>query len=345
MKTKTQLLALLLGYFAFALSLSAHPSIVPPATNATVALQDTTEAYLQEQIGILLKEVAEAGAAGDSTQSVALEAELGALLKEWRTLREGEAGLLDTAEDSASTGWVEDTTDYDWFNIGSLEQPVTKFDFFEWSLGSNFFMSNADLFGSAQPAELTSELQPWSSVQFRATFGFKQKLGGERSPLLLVSGWSIVSNTFRFKGDGMITKALDANGTYTTTFAANENFSEVRNNSWTLAYFEVPLLLQLDGSKKGQVDKNLSLSAGLYGGIRLSSVAQVRGSDIEGDRLILRQNGNYNSALFRYGMQAQLGYKAFKLTGRVDLAPIFQPNTFVETVHNSALSVGTVLVF
>ncbi len=104
-------------------------------------------------------------------------------------------------------------------------------------------------------------------------------------------------------------------------------------------------MLLLDGSKKGSVDKSFSMGAGVYGGIRLSSIARVRGLDIEGDRMILNQNGNYNSTLFRYGLQGQVGYKAFKVTGRMDLASIFQPDSYVESAHNSAISVGSIFVF
>ena len=92
------------------------------------------------------------------------------------------------------------------------------------------------------------------------------------------------------------------------------------------------MMIELDFSPRGKVDKRLSLGVGGYAGVRIGSENILLGSDYEGDRIRISTNNNYNTHLFRYGLQGQVGIKSWKVTGRIDARTFFQENAFNEDV-------------
>ena len=213
----------------------------------------------------------------------------------------------------------------------------TKFDVFEIHIGSNSFRDASG--NAASTAQLLSE---WESVGSRFVFGTKRKLGGAKSPLVFQSGIAFETLGYSFTGNNTLVKVSpsSAGADATTEIQSVTDVADVRRNRFDQTFLEVPVMLHLDFSPKGKVDKSIALGVGAFAGVRLSSQNLLAGSDSEGQRIEIRTLNNYNTELLRYGLQAQLGYKSFKLTGRLDGRPFFQEGAFQEEVYVGSLSLG-----
>lgn len=211
----------------------------------------------------------------------------------------------------------------------------TKFDSFEFHMGANSFRT---MQGEATMTE--DILNHWESINTRFVFNNKRKIGGAASPLILSSGVAFEILGFSFNNDNTIAKVEQPSGPSTTEIVPITGMTDVRRNRFDQLYVEVPAMLELDFSPRGKVDKSLSFGLGGYAGVRLTSQNLNLGSDSEGDRLQVITNSNYNTHLFRYGLQAQLGLKSWKVTGRLDARTLFQEDAFNEDVYVGSLTLG-----
>ena len=211
----------------------------------------------------------------------------------------------------------------------------TKFDSFEFHMGANSFRT---MQGEATMTE--DVLNHWESINTRAVFNNKRKIGGAASPLLLSSGVAFEILGFSFNNNNTISKVEQPTGPSTTEIVPITGMTDVRRNRFDQVYLEIPAMLELDFSPRGKVDKALSVGLGGYAGVRLTSQNLTLGSDSEGDRLQVVTNSNYNTHLFRYGLQAQLGLKGWKVTGRLDARTFFQKDAFNEDVYVGSLTLG-----
>ena len=213
------------------------------------------------------------------------------------------------------------------------------FDYFDFHIGANSFR---DASGYSTTTE--GLLSSWESLNTRFSFGTKRKIGGAASPLVFQSGLGLEANTFSFNNDHMIVKVPPAsNGADATTeIVPVTDLTDIRRNRFEQLYLEIPVMLNLDFSKRGKVDNSLTLGVGAYGGVRLSSESRLLGSDSEGQRMQIRTNNNYNTHLFRYGLQAQVGLNSWKVTGRLDARPFFQDGAFNEEVYVGSVTLGFV---
>ncbi|CAI8454840.1 MAG: Uncharacterised protein [Cryomorphaceae bacterium] len=216
----------------------------------------------------------------------------------------------------------------------------TSFDYFEFHFGAN---SLRDASGYETNTERL--LSSWESLSTRFSFGTKRKIGGAASPFVFQSGLGLESTAFSFNNDHMIVKVAPAsNGADATTeILPVTELTDVRRNRFDQLYLEIPMMLHIDFSKRGKVDESLTLGVGGYGGVRIVSEARLLGSDSEGERMQIRTNNNYNTHLFRYGLQAQVGYKAWKVTGRLDARTLFQQDAFNEEVYIGSVTLGIAL--
>jgi len=213
----------------------------------------------------------------------------------------------------------------------------TQFDSFEVHVGANSFRT---MEGEATMTE--GFLNHWESINTRVVFNNKTKIGGAASPLLLSSGIAFEGLGFSFNNDNTITKVEQAGGASTTEIVPVTGMTDIRRNRFDQLYAEIPAMLELDFSPRGKVDKSLSIGVGGYAGVRLTSQNLILGSDSEGERLQIATNSNYNTHLFRYGLQAQLGLKSWKVTGRLDARTFFQEGAFNEDVYIGSLALGLV---
>lgn len=211
----------------------------------------------------------------------------------------------------------------------------TQFDNFEFHLGANSFRT---MNGNSTSTE--DLLNHYESLTFRSIFKVKNKIGGAGSPVLISFGYELEGLAFSFKNDNTIVKVDQPSGETTTAIVPVTGVTDIRRNSFSQAFFTIPVMIELDFSPRGEVDKSLSLGVGGYAGMRIGSENILLGSDSEGDRIRINTNNNYNTHLFRYGLQGQVGIKSWKVTGRIDARTFFQENAFNEDVYVGSVTLG-----
>ena len=213
----------------------------------------------------------------------------------------------------------------------------TRFDIFEFHFGLNSFR---DVAGNSSMTE--GMLSQWESLGTRVVFGNKHKIGGASSPLVLQTGFAFETIGFSFTGDKTLVKVDPTNSGASATTEIQDvvGVTDIRRNRFGQTYFELPVMLHLDFSSRGKVDDSFSIGVGAFAGVRMASSNLVQGSDSEGSRIQIRTRNDYNSNLFRYGIQGQVGYKSWKVTGRLDARPFFQEGAFNEEVYVGSLALG-----
>ena len=211
----------------------------------------------------------------------------------------------------------------------------TQFNSFGFHLGANSFRA---MNGNSTSTE--DLLNHYESLTFRSIFNVKNKIGGAGSPLLISFGYELEGLAFSFKNDNTIVKVDQPSGEATTAIVPVTEVTDIRRNSFSQAFFTIPMMIELDFSPRGKVDKRLSLGVGGYAGVRIGSENILLGSDYEGDRIRISTNNNYNTHLFRYGLQGQVGIKSWKVTGRIDARTFFQENAFNEDVYVGSVTLG-----
>ena len=262
--------------------------------------------------------------------------------KKWEQRNED---LEKTIEDGVA-GELDIKLDFDLEESDATEAPEaskkkkpnkTGFDIFEFHLGLNSFRDAA---GNSSMTE--GMLSQWESLGTRVVFGNKHKIGGASSPLVLQTGFAFETIGFSFTGDKTLVKVDPTNGGAGATTEIQDvvGVTDVRRNRFDQTYFELPVILHLDFSSRGKVDDSFSIGAGAFAGVRMASSNLVQGSDSEGSRIQIRTRNDYNSNLFRYGIQGQVGYKSWKVTGRLDARSFFQEGAFNEEVHVGSLALG-----
>ena len=211
----------------------------------------------------------------------------------------------------------------------------TQFNNFAFHLGANSFRT---MNGNSTSTE--DLLNHYESLTFRSIFNVKNKIGGAGSPLLISFGYELEGLAFSFKNDNTIVKVDQPSGEATTAIVPVTGVTDIRRNSFSQAFFTIPMMIELDFSPRGKVNKSLSLGVGGYAGVRIGSENILLGSDSEGDRIRINTNNNYNTHLFRYGLQGQVGIKSWKVTGRIDARTFFQENAFNEDVYVGSVTLG-----
>lgn len=213
----------------------------------------------------------------------------------------------------------------------------TRFDVFEFHLGSNSFRD-----ASGNSSITDGMISQWESLGTRVVFGNKHKIGGASSPLVLQTGFAFETVGFSFTGDKTLVKVdpTTSGASATTEIQDVVGVTDIRRNRFDQTYFELPVMLHLDFSQRGKVDDSFSIGAGAFAGVRIAGSNLIQGSDSEGSRIQIRTNNDYNTHLFRFGLQGQLGYKSWKVTGRLDARTFFQEGAFNEDVYVGSLALG-----
>lgn len=213
----------------------------------------------------------------------------------------------------------------------------TRFDVFEFHLGSNSFRD-----ASGNSSITDGMISQWESLGTRVVFGNKHKIGGASSPIVLQTGFAFETVGFSFTGDKTLVKVdpTTSGASATTEIQDVVGVTDIRRNRFDQTYFELPVMLHLDFSQRGKVDDSFSIGAGAFAGVRIAGSNLIQGSDSEGSRIQIRTNNDYNTHLFRFGLQGQLGYKSWKVTGRLDARTFFQEGAFNEEVYVGSLALG-----
>lgn len=167
----------------------------------------------------------------------------------------------------------------------------------------------------------------WNSSNRSSTFGIyftnQRRLG--RTPLWAKSGWGFTGYTYDFGQKMLVVPPM--NGGIALISPANS--VELRRSNLTMSYFEVPLSLVINPSRRG---KGLSFSAGGFTGIRLGGTRQMVYRSEGMGRVTETTNGNFYGSLFSYGLQAELGFRRLTLGVRQNFnEPFVVPATWSST--------------
>lgn len=248
--------------------------------------------------------------------------EYGEQWERWAERWEDEADSNGTAEAPAMPpmpplmppmpGVEDPDTDHDHSKKKKRKKPRT-----ETVIDIHYGMNNW-LNGSGQLSGGAAELETWKSDVFELGMSGKTRIGAQNSPLYFKWGGSFTWHDFRLKGDRLVEKGPDAVAFVDTALSISKSQLEV-------AYFNIPLMLQLDFSKKG-MDNGFTLGVGGYGGVRLGTHRELRYNDLSGDKVKVEQRNNFFMNDFRYGLMGQIGYGSFKVTAQYDLNTLFKEN-------------------
>lgn len=131
----------------------------------------------------------------------------------------------------------------------------------------------------------------------------------------LVTGLGFNFSRYGFKNDYVLRTSADS------TWAVTDTVNNYTKNQLRTTYLNVPLLLHFNTSKSAS--KNFHVSAGVIGGVRLSSKT-FKKYDVFGGEQKDKIKGRYNLNPFQLNATARLGYKDFGLFANYSLLPLFE---------------------
>jgi len=137
----------------------------------------------------------------------------------------------------------------------------------------------------------------------------------------IVTGIGFTNSRFGFQDDRM-RLASNADSTYgiiDTTLANGFSKNQLRVN-----YFNIPFLLHFNTSKYR--DKNVYLSLGVIGGVRIGSKMRYK-YDVLGGETKDKTKGTFNLNPFHASLTARLGYRNLGLFANFDMLPLFKEGT------------------
>lgn len=165
------------------------------------------------------------------------------------------------------------------------------------------------------------ELDFWRSHEFNFGFGGKTRVGSPYSKFYIKWGGEFSFHGFRLLDNNSLQR--DANNDAVIMLDSGKSISKSKYN---IAYFNVPVMLQLDFSDVGRIDESFTVGIGGYAGVRLSSRRVLHYTSVQSDKVEENIKSDYNTNQFRYGLMAQVGWDAFKITAKYDLNSFFKEN-------------------
>ena len=193
-------------------------------------------------------------------------------------------------------------------------------DYFDINFGFNQLLED----GQFQVFDGPAEQDIWKSTEFNLGMGGKTRLGSPYSKFYLKWGGEFSWHNFRLRGNNILVKAQENGTTASGAQFINDTSKSYTKSKFEMVYFNIPLMLQLDLSKVGDIDESFTLGIGGYGGVRLSSRRQLEYNDFDGAKVKSKTRNDFFTNPFRYGLMAQLGWKSFKITAKYDLSTYFE---------------------
>lgn len=167
--------------------------------------------------------------------------------------------------------------------------------------------------------DIAGQLDFWRSTSFNLGIGAKSRIGNPYSKFYIKYGVDFSWHNFHLDGN----EVLSNNGTAAVfdTLGGALGFEE---NKYHIAYFNVPVMLQLDFSDAGKRDEAFTLGLGAYAGIRLLAKTEVEYNTTQYDEVEMEVKDDFFTNQFRYGVMAQVGFDSFKITASYDLNEFFR---------------------
>ncbi len=186
-------------------------------------------------------------------------------------------------------------------------------DYFDIAFGFNQQLEDNAFIGSGP-----GQLEFWRSTSFNMGIGYKTRIGNPYSKLYIKYGIDFSWHNFRLDGDEIL-EAGDTSSFFTTI----PGIDEYEKNKYHIAYFNIPVMFQLDFSEAGDRDEAFTLGLGGYGGVRLQAKRELEYSDNVYRRIEEKAYDDFFTNQFRYGVMAQVGFDSFKITATYDLNDFF----------------------
>lgn len=168
------------------------------------------------------------------------------------------------------------------------------------------------------------ELDFWRSREFNIGFGGKTRIGSPYSKLYVLYGAEFSWHGFRLSNNNLLMQNEDS--AYIGMDMDTIGNRTIDRSSYHIAYFNIPLMLQLDFSKLGETDESFTLGVGGYAGVRLGAKRKLEFNSPAYDDGEERIKDDFLTEQFRYGLMAQVGWDSFKITAKYDLNNFFKEN-------------------
>ncbi|MFZ6051979.1 porin family protein [Halocola ammonii] len=159
------------------------------------------------------------------------------------------------------------------------------------------------------------------SLGFNFAF-MKEYAFTEKSPFRFA--WGVGFASHNVHNNGRFVHNEEDDFTEFQTFPASE---EVEKNKLSMNYIEVPIELRF----RTRNDAKFRIYAGFKGGV----LVNVHSKTVYEDRTI-KQKGFENTATFRYGPTARIGFKKVSLFAFYSLSEVFEPGDGVKLIPVSA---------
>lgn len=222
-------------------------------------------------------------------------------------------------------------TDEPWLNNDrKKKQQQRTYSQFEIDWGWNNWFNDFEMVRDSP-----YELNHWNSAVFGFGWAGKTRLGSENSKFYIRYGGQFNWNNLRFRGSNVLVKTPEPNG----VMVVDDNVNNYKISRYRQAHFDIPIMFQFDGSKRG-VDNGFTLGIGGYGGVRIGTQNRLRYDDFNGDRVKNIITNNFYGNPFRYGVLAQIGYGAFKITGKYDLSTVFRQDRSTPNYQIGSIAFG-----
>ena len=185
---------------------------------------------------------------------------------------------------------------------------------FDVDLGLNAFTSDdADI----------ADLKPWGSRYVSLNWRLKSRVGGRKSPFLIVSGLEFAFNNYMFEDNVVVEEVGN-----TTFFIENEEIS-FQKTKLTHSSVNLPFMALLEFKRENGKD-GFTIGAGPFIGYRLGSHTKVKyqeGGRTEKDKT----RDSFNLSDFQYGAEGVIGYGSLNLFAKYNMNDLFKENRGPQT--------------
>lgn len=218
-----------------------------------------------------------------------------------------------------------------------IEDPkANKEDSDDLTYWSGFEFGPSILFNSSNTTSIGSDylqLDPSQSFSFNFNF-FEKRIPFGTDHVGLVFGLGLTNSRYGFKDNYNLMSSSGPNSD--STWGVIDTTTTYNKNQLRATYLTIPLMLNFNTSKNSE--NNFHLSAGVIGGVKLSSKT-VQKYDVLGKEWKDKHKGTYNLNPFQAIATVRAGYNDFGVFANYNLLPLFE-NDVTENVFPLTMGVS-----
>lgn len=193
---------------------------------------------------------------------------------------------------------------------------ATNFNF-DLDLGLNAFANTSES-NNPELADFTPDLKPIGSRFVGLNMHLVSQIGGQKSPLHLVSGFEFAFNNFMFDKNYVI-RDVDN----TTRFTKVEGV-EYEKSKLAMSSVNIPVMPMLHFKRANGKD-GFHIGAGGFAGYRLGTHSKLKYEE-DGDTKKDKDRSNYNLSDVQYGLTGVVGYNNVTFFMKYNMNPLFKEN-------------------